>query len=668
MFSINPLTTNLDTLTGSSANDLYVGTLDVSGGSTVTLGDSITDSGGSGDTFKVTSNEVAASDTNTNITLSGIENVLINGVVAGAANLFTFNAAASKAAGLVEIDSINIGDLTVTNIGTAALGVGGFVSDNGAAQAITAAGANTLNLFGVSVGDTALSALNVDVSGGASTGVVQVVKVNSTGSANTISDLKIGNLVDGAATLNIAATQNFKTTTVTELVASKLKYITATGAASSVNVGTIGSTALVSVDASGLTTGGMTVGIGANTATTFVGGTGNDTVDIASGKVMTGAINAGAGTADTLNLVTGASLTAATGALFTNFDVLGVANAGAVGTTQTYDPTLISGITSYKANASIGAVELINLAASLTVTVTGAIAGTAGLIATLKTATGGSDVVNVSLDNQNTKTTGVNNGASTTKLTSIGTETINIGSNGLVNNGGTANTITALDPLNTSLSKINVTGSQLFSLTTGAITNNLTIDGSTATGKMTINASASAAGVTALNINGGTKNDTLTASNLAAQTGSIYAGGRGDAITLGLGVDTLVYKAGTDSLYNLTGTAGVAGSGTMDNVAAGFATTTDKIDLTSLNTTVASQKFVDSRAYASTAAMTTATESATFFNDSSNIQRGAVFGVCGGDGYLFVDANHNGVFDTSSDLAVKLTGTVALAQADLIWG
>lgn len=654
------LTNGLDAKVGTAGNDTFVGTLDlVATSQTINVGDSV-DGGAGIDTFKLSSNVLAASNNNSGLTLTNVEKVEIANLVAGAANLHTFDA--TKAVGVQEVAATSIGNVTVTNIGTAALGARGFVSNNGAAQALTAAGANTLNLGGVSVGTTAGSALNVDISGG-SAAAAQAVVVNSTGAANTITDLKIGNLVVGASSLTVNAATNFKTTTVTELIGNSLKTITVSGAATTVDLGTIASNALVSVDATGLTAGGIKVGVGANTATTVKGGAGNDTVTIAAAAVMTGTVDGGAGT-DTLALSTAASLPNATvGKLFTNFETLQVSNAGAAISTETYDPTFLSGITSYKVAASTGAVALTNLAAAPTVTVTGDVAGTAGLALTLKDATGAADVVNITLDNGKTDSTIVNNGVTVSKLTAANVETINIHSNGLVTGAGaTANTITANDVAsNLTLSKVVVDGSQAFSFATGNNAIVLTVDASTATGNGTINAT----GATKLvNINGGLGNDTITAGG----AGGLVAGGKGgDAVALGAGTDTLVYKAASDSVQDFTGVAGVAGKGTMDAVTA-FTSGTDKIDLTSLNFTTATTKVFVDKTFADTTALQTAEAAATFFQDATNITRGAVVAHVGADSYLVVDADHNGTFSAAGDLVVKLTATAALVQTDVIWG
>lgn len=611
---------------------------------------------------------VTAGNNNSGLTLTNVEKVEISNLVNGTANVHTFNAA--TATGVQEIAVTSAGDVTVTNIGTAALAARGFVSNNAAAQLVTAVGANTLNLGGVSVGTAAGSALNIDVSGGAA-GKAQAVVVNSTGAANTISNLKIGNTTDGASSLTINAATNFKTT-VTELAANKLETITASGAATTVDVGTIASTALKSVDASGLTAGGMKIGIGDNLATTFKGGAGSDTVTIKAGAVITGAIDGGAGTdiiavSDTFaggsTAQNDTSLTTATGKLITGFETLRVSatsSGGTVGTTDivTFDPTLVAGITSYEVGTSTYGVALKNLVANAAVKVVGNVSAAGGLTLLQKDATGTADAATLTFDNGNTLTTGNNNGLTVAKLTvGNGTdsiETLNVVSKGLITGSGTANTITTLNTAaGTAPSKVVITGDQAFSLTTGTTAAALSIDGSAATGALTISSTTTAGKV---NVNGGSANDSITLGAATAAGSLIYGGKGGDAITItsATNAETLVYKAATDSLIDVSADATKT---TMDTIT-GFGTN-DIVDLSTFGFT-ANQKgaIVYATAAAGVAKVLDAANAgaATWYNDASATARAVKLVSDGTDGYLFVDANKDGQFNASSDLVIKLVG------------
>lgn len=643
------LTTAVDVLTGTANNDTFIGTINVDPTkTTLNLGDNL-DGGIGNDSLNIVANAGSANAL-AGVTIRNIENININGT----AGTFV-GVDLNGVSGVTNVNATGTGSINVANIGNATLGVVGVTNNTGALQQVIGNGAKSVFLSGDSVGSAPGSQIDVNVAGG--TGVATLAV--STGSAATISNLIIGggSTVDTTG-LAITAAGNLKTAIFD--VSNKLQTVTVSGAATSVDIGTLASTTVKSVDASGLTAGGVKVGLGANLASTFLGGAGNDTLTIAAGAVMTGTYDAGQGT-DTLALSTGSSLTSATGKLFTNFETLQVSNAGAAGTTETYDPTLLTGITSYKVAASTGAVALTNLAANPSVTVTGNVAGTAGLALVLKDATGSSDVASVTLDNGKTDASLVNTGLTVSKLTAVGVETVNIHSAGLVTNGGTANTVTN-DVANTSLSKVTIDGSANFTFTTGNVTKAMTIDGSAATGALTLDASAAA--TVGVNINGGSGNDTI---NAAAIGSNLISGGKGgDAIMLAApgATDTIVFKAASDSLQDFVNPASKT---TMDSVT-NFASGTDKIDLTSLGITATTARAFTDKTFASTAALQAAEGSATFFQDATNITRGAVAAHIGGDTYLIVDADKSGTFDATHDLVVKLTGTGALVQTDLIWG
>ncbi len=349
--------------------------------------------------------------------------------------------------------------------------------------------------------------------------------------------------------------------------------------------------------------------------------------------------------------------------------------AGAAADIVTFDPTLLTGstITSYNVATSSYGVKLANLAAAPTVNVIGNISGAAGLIMTLKTASGAADSATLVFNNNNTTTTGNNAGVAVAKLTvGDGTdwiETLNIQSKGLITGTGAANTLTTLDTgAKKAPGSIVITGDQAFKLTTGAVASDITIDGSAATAALTI----SSATTKKININGGTANDTITLTAAAVSGGLIYGGKGGDAITLGgaHNGETLVYKAATDSLVDVTNPATKT---TMDTVT-NFLTTKDKIDLSTFAFSAAQKGAVvyDAAVYANGAAVLTAATSgtATWFNDATATARAVKMCTDGTDSYLFVDANKDGQFSATADAVIKLAGLAAansttLALADL---
>jgi S-layer protein len=671
------LTTGLDALVGTAGDDTVTGTINATAAlSTLTLGDTVNGGAGS-DTLNIVSN-VAGATAPTGFSISNVETVNVTNAQAGAAGALTFDA--TLAPGATAINASGSGDLTVTNIGSAAIGALN-TSSGTVVQTITAAGANKINVSNNTIGTG--GALNIDVSGG--TAQSSVTLQNTTGTAGTVTGLTI----QAATTALVINAGSAITIGAGGLTAGALKTVVISGGAASttasvVTLGTLADASLVSVDASGLTAGGASLTIGANAATTFKGGAGIDTVTIANGVVMTGAVDGGAGTADVIGLgqtvtsaggnVAGASLTAATKALFTNFEILQLSAtastaATAVATdTATFDASQIpTGVTSFRIGTSNAGLILNNLAAGQAVDVRGNVAGTgggvtAGLTLNLKDATGTADVQNIVFTGTATA------GRTLQVLSTPGVETINITST--LGTGASQNTITSLKA-DASLTAVNITGAGPFSLTTGALTKVATINGAGATGSLNIDGHLTVA--QALNINGGSANDTIITGKAGAgvAAGLIVGNGGGDAITVTAGgVHTLQYKAAADSLYDVTGTAGAsatttANAGKMD-VVTGFVSGTDKLDLTAFTLTTAQQQLVDKGTFATTDAMSTAAGTAGFYTDSGLTVRGIAQAHIGGDTYLFVDVNKDGAFSATTDLVVKLTGTAALTSTDII--
>lgn len=667
------LTTGVDALTGTSANETFVGT-----NTTLNAGDSI--NGGPGnDTLKIVDATGAASLAG--VTVTNVENITVQ---AASANTTTIDVGTiSGVSALTNSNSVSGSTVAFQNVATNATVIDS--NTNAAATTTTtftmksASDAIKVGFDGTTSGSTitnnSTAATTATTATLTSTGTANGYAADGTTAANTVK------FTTGASTLttvNVNASANLAATLTASDYATAGAALTVSGTAAKVDLGSVG--VFKTIDASGLSNGGLTISTG-TTLTSFVGGqgsdsvtiaaqptsstatistgAGNDTVTVAGGVVLTGttgSINGGDGT-DTLAFSTGSSLTSDTAKLFTGFEVLQVSNAGAAGTTQTYDTSLLPSL-SLKVGASTGAVALTNVAANPTVTVAGNVAGTAGLAVTLKDATGTADSVTINLDNGATNASANNSGFTVSKLTVAGVETLNLNANGLISGTGTAHTITNDATANTALTKVVIGGSQAISFTTGAIATALTVDGSAATGVQTINGAAANA---ALNINGGSANDTITAGTAG---GTISGGLGGDAITLGNGVDKIVFKGATDSLQDFTNGATKT---TMDSIT-GFTSGADKLDLSSLNfTTNTTKSFVD-KTFATTAALVTAEGTAAFFQDSTNITRGAVAAHIGGDTYLVVDANHDGVFNAASDMVVKLTGTATIAQGDVVFG
>jgi S-layer protein len=562
---------------------------------------------------------------------------------------------------------------TGANNGVAAISVGpgGTISSLtiNAGVGLTSTGAFTG--FGSATANTT-AALTVSGPGAVSFGGItgagtNVTTLNITTGTGTLTTGAIAGGFTAGATINVTGAA---TTTAANTASVTLGALDA-------NVKTL--------NASGLTVGGVSATIGANTGTIFTGGAGTDVITIngGSGAGLTGAINAGAGS-DIIAFSTGADIAASLTSLVSGFEILRVSNAGLAATTQTFDPTLINGITSYQVGASSGAVVLNNLVANASVTVIGSVAGTAGLDLNLKDASGSSDAVTLRLDNL--ATTGANvAGVSVVDLnlggnTNAGTvETLNIVSAGRNVGTGAYNAVTigasGAGPNFADPQKIIITGTNGLSLTTGVAQHSILIDAS-AGGPLNLTniiAGPAANAVTGTaTIVGSSSNDTINFN----QTANIYAGAGGDVVTLNgvasTNVQTLVYKTGTDSLLDVTGVAGASGTGGTVNagkmdVITGFTNAQDKISITTLAFTgVQLGSIADKGTVATDAAVAGKFAEAGTYSDGINTSGLSVVHTAGGDLYLAIDANKNGTFDLGTDIVVKFVGLGALQTTDFI--
>jgi hypothetical protein len=399
------LTTGVDNFTGTVSNDTFNSSVDLTAANTVgatsTLNAADQINGAAGvDTLNITYSGAFAN--NTGIPAAGISNVEIINVRNVTSNALT-GVDLSLIPGVTAFNSDRSnGAVTVTNVGkTASLGViGNGTVVNGALTAKYVAGttAATLNVSGGTATGAGAVTINGDVDA-----LLKTLTVNSTGAANTL-----GGIATPAAVtaVNINASANLITGGITGVAAGTT--ITVAGGATSVNLGALAAN-VTTVTASGLTAGGITATIGA-LAQVITGGTGNDTITTAG--VQTGAVNAGAGTADKLIVAAVADVAATPAAKFTNFEILQNNAAGSI------DASLVAGITSVVLN-NAGAGSFTNLSATQAAAVSVIQSNTGGTLA-LKDATGLTDVVNIT-----GTTTVVATAVDVKNLSILGVETLN---------------------------------------------------------------------------------------------------------------------------------------------------------------------------------------------------------------------------------------------------
>lgn len=621
------------------------------------------------------------------LTVTGLASgqaVGFNGVSAvGTALVGTYGAtAASTVLNLSNgvVDTAGNGTSTVTLNGAGVTGL--TINSTGSANAIAGVTAASGNVSSITVNAGVGTTLGgITGFGAASASSTATLTVNGGGNvtlggltAGTAGNVSTLNITTGSGTLNTGAIASgaFAANATINVSGAASTTAASTG---SVNLGTLGAN-VKTLNASGLTNGGVAVTIGANTATVFTGGAGTDVVTIGAGQgaALTGAIAGGAGT-DVLVATTGADLASSLTALVTGFETLRVSNGGAAGTTQTFDPTVINGLTSYQVGASTGAVALQNLVASSPVTITGNVSGTAGLDLKLKDASGANDSITVTLNNLATTGSNVSGVTVSNALTLGGSgtagqiETLNIVSAGRNTGTGTYNNVTlgasGAGPNYADANKVVITGSVGLQLTTATSGHSITIDGSAA-GPLNIVATGAVTGTQTIIT--GAANDTV---NTGGNTTNLYAGAGGDSITLGAGVQTIVYKAAADSLLDLTGTAGASGTagtvnaGKMD-VITSFVSGTDKLDISTLGVNGAlTAGVVDKGTVASDSALTALLGTSGIFSDGITT-RGLTQIHYGADLFVVVDVNKNGAFDAGSDLVVKLVGVGSVAAGDFV--
>lgn len=513
-------TTALDNLAGTPGNDTFNG--DNSGGlaqQTVQLGD-VANGGEGTDTF----NYFGPTD-NVLPQLSNIENVnLIQGSAAPGTTsaAFDFSAAAGKGLKSVTVDTLVLAGATTT---TTIQGIGGV--------GLTLKGNFNSNNLTANFGNSATEAQ------------IATNAVNKGGTL-TVQGNKL-------TTLNFTATGSSKFTgglVTTALDAGAVNTIKVSGDGKSLsfsdNVAVANS--IKTIDASGLTAGGLTVAFGTG-ITSFKGGKGDDIVRSNTLTTTTdSAVDAGEGTKDRLIVNTTADVnTTARANVYANFEVL--QSDG-----QQVDLDLFAK-SPFVALRSAGASVFNNVTATQAGDVT--IFGNATPTFNLKTATGTSDTLNITVSDG---LEAVNN-LTITDLTAPNVEILKF----TTTDNTTVNTLLNAPAAST----ITATGAGTFTLMTGAgrvLGTGFSIDASAVTANVTINASAGT-GAGAV-IKGASSSpaavNTLTGSN---QNDGITGGSGSDLLRGNAGQDTLTGGAGVDQFIYGGGSANNAGTANVDRIA-----------------------------------------------------------------------------------------------------
>ncbi|MES2187026.1 MAG: DUF4214 domain-containing protein [Pseudomonadota bacterium] len=473
--TIFTLTTAADSFIGGTGNDVFNTFIDgtTAANSTISAADSI--NGGAGiDTLNVTLSNASVALPAASISNVEIINVRAAGFALAATDLSTLGSAVTtfnsdrSTAGVTVTNLAKggsfgvIGDGTAGNVGTLAFGYA-----SGADAAI-------LNIGGGVKGTSGTTGPAVTVTG---SGVLSTT-INVTGSVANQTGVITNAATSKATTIN--ASSNL--TAIGGLVTTADTKLTVTGTGTvnlsktTADYDTALNNAIVTIDASAMTAGGLKVLAGNSTTIKFTGGAGADGFGLGAVLATGAAVDGGAGT-DTLYVGgNSAYVTSATGAFIKNFEIVDV-------TTATIDLDNLSAnntLTGLRVGGS-ATVSNINAATAGAVTVY----ANATPVLNVKGSTNSGQLDTVSID-VNDGATAVNT-ITLTAPTLTGVETLKLNATDNITVTSLANSL--------ALTAITVTGAANTSITTTAIAlnPNTVVDASAATGNFTLDATGATA-------------------------------------------------------------------------------------------------------------------------------------------------------------------------------
>ncbi|MDI1308871.1 MAG: hypothetical protein PSV17_05495, partial [Methylotenera sp.] len=522
------LTTGVDSgalFTGTAGNDTFTALQSDAGLVSDTFGAADTISGGLGtDSLNVILTGAATATTLAAATVSGIENINVRAVQATAATITSVTAA--NFAGATDFNADRATSAITFNGLAAGQKVGMIGNGSIVNGAVTANYANTVTagVFNISGGTGTAKANATGVLTQTGTGITSNT-INSTGGDNYLNNVVLSGTSNVALTINAAT--NLTTGNITGFTGTT-STITVAGAATSVDIGTLQNTTVKTVNASGLTAGGVTTTLNTNTGINFVGGAGNDVVTAGAVLVTGASVDAGAGTADRLVITADAQLTTATAPFYKGFEVL-QANTGV--TADASQLAANNTITGVRVNDSAGAAVTVNglnatMAANVAIIAANDAAGAITLGLTGASNGGQIDTVKAALTTTNAA--GTAQVSNLTGLSLVGVEKLELTGNGTV--GATTGAVTLTTTSMAAIDSIKLVNAGVNSITIAAqsVAANLNVDATGSTGATTINATAynSTTGAT---ITGGSGNDVIGGS----QRVDTIIGGNGNDVIIG---------------------------------------------------------------------------------------------------------------------------------------
>jgi len=579
------LTTGIDVVAGGSGADTIIGDNNVT-----SAADQI-DGGGGNDTIKLYGNASKP-------VLTSVETVYLSGNTAG------MDVTTDSSVTLLDLFDPTTGQTYTVTTGQAVK-----VASVAAGETVTIAGnsptslAVTLDSFAASGNDatlalsgTALTSATITASGAKS----QVTLTNAGAALTTIN-------VAGDKALELG----HALTTVTT--------INAAGSSGGVDVDTVGASALA-----------------------FTGGSGNDRINMVATLTVTDVLVGGAGT-DTLAISDADTLTAALAVGVSGFEILEATTAD--GTAYDVDTIItkntLTGILVSETGGAATTVNNINAAAINNIRFTGN-TPTATALTGKGFVTGGiSDAATVILDNSVDDNADGVDVATTLTFTQVDRLTVTATSDDTTTARAIVNSITGLTA--TDLDILTINGNAAVSIATAATTAALQeVNASASTGAVTLDTSASA--IASLIYKGNDKVDTLTFSNAASNSATVFTGGGSDVLVLGVtgAAHTLNFTA-----TSFTGDVKAGDAITINTGAAFQATDTVTLDFSS-----AIEGLLKSAGTALSSAASNVTLVGTSFSAATN-----VIAIDGGNNTtLQFDLNGDGVFTAANDFSIEILG------------
>ena len=508
--STTVLTTGYDELTGGAGNDTYIGV--IGSGTTLTMNSyDVIDGGDGSDTVSL---NLSDGNYSGDTTISNVETMSIRasganrtadllqqaGVETLTNDRSTFDLTVSGLPNVVDVnlDRVTNGkDTTVTFDLLALFGTGTSVNldlaKSGASSEITLQGAT-----GTTDG---IEKLFVSTSGGAASKASFIKALDASGGNSTLTEF------------HISGDHKLTVTTAIDFAGTASGALT-TGTISAAN-----------------STGGVALAATAGENVTFVGGTGNDSIDFTSGFAKYDSVDGGDGT-DTLKVNGAASFALNALGTITNTEVLQVEGTSGGGTTVTkMDTTTLSTINFVENDTDAQALTASDLKAGDSVGIIQNNASEPGTVTLgFKDASGSDDSLTLTLFGQDGAAALADNGIDDLSIASI--ETLNIVSDVVTTLGNEqlksteGNTITDISA-DTALTKITASGNDKLIMTVGSEATKLaTLDMSGMTYDTTTTLATGAVAVTL-----GSGNDVLAFGSSLTSADSVTDGGNRTATT-----------------------------------------------------------------------------------------------------------------------------------------